>query len=68
MSGWGGGQGECERRFEVFVKMQNKSSGGGGLGRGRVEFFLFFLGGGVRMEKCGGSSRGGWSGWMWTKK
>ena len=35
----GGGQGECERRFEVFVKMQENKSGvevggGGGLDRG----------------------------------
>ena len=29
----GGGQGECERRCEVFVKIQNKKkSGGGGSG------------------------------------
>ena len=25
------GQGECERRFEVFVKMQEKTIGGTGL-------------------------------------
>ena len=25
----GGGQGECERRIEVFVKMQKKHWGGG---------------------------------------
>ena len=31
--GGGGGKGECERRFEVFVKMQ-KIGGGGGRGRG----------------------------------
>ena len=34
-SGWGG-QGGCERRIEVFVKIQKKIGGGEG-GRGRVE-------------------------------
>ena len=36
-----GGQGGCERRIEVFGKIQNKNWGGGrglgGRGRGRVE-------------------------------
>ena len=27
--GGGGGQGECERRIEVFVKIQKKNWGGG---------------------------------------
>ena len=32
-----GGQGGCERRIEVFVKIQKKKNwGGGGRGRGRV--------------------------------
>ena len=31
----GGGQGGCEWRIEVFVKIQKKNWGGGG-GRGRV--------------------------------
>ena len=33
-----GGQGRCERRIEVFVKIQKKKIGGGGRwgGRGRV--------------------------------
>ena len=32
--GLGGGQGGCERRIEVFVKIQKKNwEGGGGLGR-----------------------------------
>ena len=37
-SGWGGGgQSGCERRIEVFVKIQKKKNwGGGGRGRGRV--------------------------------
>ena len=45
--GWMGGQGGCERRIEVFVKIKKKKyiffflGGGGGSGRGRV-------GGGVR--------------------
>ena len=35
-SGWvGGGQGGCERRIEVFVKIPKKKIWGGG-GRGRV--------------------------------
>ena len=40
--GLGGGQGGCERRIEVFVKIQKKLFGGGGGvgvgfgGRGRV--------------------------------
>ena len=37
-SGWWGCQGGCERRIEVFVKIQKKIGGGGeggrGLGRG----------------------------------
>ena len=37
--GWG--QGGCERRIEVFVKIQKKKIGGGGLVRG---------GGGVRVD------------------
>ena len=37
VSGWGGGQGRCERRSEVFVKIQKKTfffGGGGGGGSG----------------------------------
>ena len=34
-SGWGC-QGGCERRIEVFVKIQKTNWGGGGLGRGWV--------------------------------
>ena len=30
----GGGQGGCERRIEVFVKIQKKNLGGGGVGGG----------------------------------
>ena len=36
---WGGGQGGCEQRIEVFVKIKRKNLGGGsgvGLG-GRVD-------------------------------
>ena len=32
--GWGGGQGGCERRIEVFVKIQKKKKNGGGVGWG----------------------------------
>ena len=35
-SGWGGGQGGCERRIDVFVKIQKKKffgRGGGGMVR-----------------------------------
>ena len=36
--GWmrGGGQGGCERRIEVFVKIQKKKFGGVGVGSGSV--------------------------------
>ena len=32
--GGGGGQGGCERRIEVFVKIQKKKLGGGGVREG----------------------------------
>ena len=38
--GWGGGQGGCERRIEVFGKIHKKKSGGGREGSG----------GGVRVD------------------
>ena len=44
-SAWGGGQGGCERRIEVFVKISKKKFGGGGREGGRV-----LGGGGVRMD------------------
>ena len=45
-----GGQGGCERRIEVFVKIQKKNWGGGR---------------GVRGAKVGGREGSGWgSGWM----
>ena len=44
-----GGQGGCERRIEVFVKIQKKN-------------FFFFLGGGVGLGRVGGSVGG--SGWV----
>ena len=34
VGGWGRGQGGCERRIEVFVKIQKKFWGGGGGGGG----------------------------------
>ena len=46
--GRGRGQGGCERRIEVFVKIQKKK-------------IFFFGGGGGRWE---GSGWGGGSGWM----
>ena len=51
MGGVGGVQGECERRFEVFVKMQKKFRGwGSGSGEGLVW--------GVRMDKWEGGQGG----------
>ena len=43
VGGGGGGQDGCERRIEVFVKIQKKNWGGGGVGG-------FGLGGVVRMD------------------
>ena len=67
-----GGQGGCERRIEVFVKIQKKKWGGGGVGgRGRdwggggggqggcerrIEVF-------VKIQKKLGGGGGGGSGW-----
>ena len=42
-SGKGGGQGGCERRIKVFVKIQKKIGGGGGV-------WLVGGGGGVRVD------------------
>ena len=54
--GGGGGQGGCERRIEVFVKIQKKKIGGGGPeGGGSVAE-------GVRWGGVGVGGRG--SGWM----
>ena len=61
MGRWGGrgrGQGGCERRIEVFVKIQKKNNfgggvGGGGGGGGGVRGSLGgvgFGGGGVRVD------------------
>ena len=47
-SGWGG-QGGCERRIEVFVKIQTKK--------------IFFLGGGGPVGGGGGWVGGSGSGW-----
>ena len=44
-----GGQGRCERRIEVFVKIKKKNFEGGG----RVGVVFFFFGG-------GGGGGGGW--------
>ena len=55
-SGGGGGQGGCEQRIEVIVKMQKKSRGVGSsrLGRGVP----------VRSGAGGGGLVGWGSGWM----
>ena len=68
-----GGQGGCERRIEVFVKIQKKMGGrvrGGGVGLGgvRVDVIeeLKFLGKFTKKISGGGSVRGGGgigSGW-----
>ena len=39
-SGWGGGQGGCERRIEVFGKIHKKKFGGGGGGGGGIRVRL----------------------------
>ena len=70
MSGWGGGgQDGCERRIEVFVKIQKKNWGGGGQDgcERRIEVFVkiqkkyifFFLGGGSGGCRVGGVWFGG---------
>ena len=46
-----GGQSGCERRIEVFVKIQKKK-------------IFFFGGGGVSGGQWEGSGLGGGSGWM----
>ena len=46
-SGWCGGQGGCERRNEVFVKIQKKNWGGGSGGGGSG---WWEGGGGVRVD------------------
>ena len=66
----GGGQGGCERKIEVFVKIQKKIWGGGrvcGAGGGvRVDVNeeLKYLGK-FKKKIGGGGGRSGWgSGWM----
>ena len=39
--GGGGGQGGCEWRSKVFVKIQNKKLGGGGSGWGGVRVDVY---------------------------
>ena len=55
MGGQGRGQGGCERRIEVFVKIQKKNffflgGGGSGGGRGRRVSGRVGLGWGVRVD------------------
>ena len=52
-SGWWGGQGGCERRIEIFVKIQKKYWEGRGSG-----------GGGGWVGAGGGGVGLGGSGWM----
>ena len=60
--GLGGGQGGCERRFEVFVKIPKKMGGGVGVGLGgggqggcdrKIEVF-----GKINKKKIRGGGRG----------
>ena len=63
MGGGGGGQGGCERRIEVFVKIQKKIGGGGRVGRGGqggCERRVGLWGGGFQIQKK--KLGGGWSG------
>ena len=60
----GGGQGGCERRIKVFVKIQKKKKNfffGGGGGQGgferRIKVFVKI------QKKIGGGGVGGGSGW-----
>ena len=64
--GGGGGQGGCERRIEVFVKIKRRhifflgggrSDRGEGSGLGWVRFVFFYGGGGGRVG--GGGCQGG---------
>ena len=50
--GGGGGQGGCERRIEVFVKIQKKKK-------------IFFFGGGGGGSVAEGVRWGGGVGWWW---
>ena len=87
--GWGGGggfglggQGGCERRIEVFVKIQKKNWGvrgggvwlGGGGGQGRCDRRIEVFGKIHQKKISGGGVGSGWgggggggSGWMWMK-
>ena len=48
---WGGGQGRCERRIKVFVKIQKKKNwGGGASGGGRRGGGGDRVRGGVRVD------------------
>ena len=58
--GWGGGQGGCERRSEVFVKIQKKIGGGGQGGcERRIDVFCE----NSILKKNRGGGGGGWLGW-----
>ena len=50
-SSWGGGQAGCERRIEVFVKIQTKKMGGGGCVGGGVGLGIGLGGGQAGCER-----------------
>ena len=56
-----GGQGGCDRRSEVFVKIQKKKLGGGGRGEGRTGGVRSGVGEGVGVARFGvGGGCGVW--------
>ena len=60
MGGGGGGQGGCERRIEVFVKIQKKNLFWGG---GRVGEFRVVVNEELKLLRGGEEGPGGGSGW-----
>ena len=66
--GGGGGQGGCDRKIEVFMKIQKKIYifffGGGGRVRVDVIEELKFLGKFTKKNGCWGVGSGGRSGWF----
>ena len=67
MLGGGGQEGGCDRRIEVFVKIQKKNlGGGGGGGQGgceqRIEVFVKIQ---KKKKNWGGQGGSGWGGSEW---